>query len=384
MGVGRLGLPRIMVALCGDMMHDPESIVKYGVFLEALRQRFPISAIYDAKLHGTQLLVNAVSVWHPDLDTWRARTHKSVDGFIRRSRGASRQARILEGQVDLIVQLGVLFDAGWNNNPLPRVVYTDYTASMSANHPEAGRSPFHGTALDRWLELERSAMERAAHICVRSAAVKKSLLEDYSLPSDHITVVGGGLNLHKLPDLQPRPVGRAPTALFIGTDFYRKGGDLVLKAFALARKSVPDAQIIFLSAGPIPARLALDGVKILLPIWDRERFLDLYSQADVLILPSRLETWGDVILEAMAFGLPCIGVTGQPMEEIIRHGETGFLVHPEQVDTLAESLICLFTQHELREKMGMAGRDLVAREFTWERVVDRMAPILESAFASGT
>ncbi len=375
----RADLPRIMVALCGDVTRDPESIIKYGVFLESLGCRFSIPAIYDAKLYGLQLLISAIPVWHPDLNTWRARTHKSVDGFVRRSRGASRRIRGLRGQVDLVLQLGVLFDAGWDDSPVPSVIYTDYTASMSANHPEAGRSPFHGMALEHWLELERKAMQRARQVCVRSRAVKQSLIEDYSLPPDHITIIGGGLNLSQLPGLPPHPADRPPTALFIGLDFYRKGGDLVLKAFALARESVPNAQLLFVSAGSIPSGLPLAGVKIFPPIWDREQFLSLYPQADLLVLPSRLETWGDVLLEAMAYGLPCIGVAGQPMEEIIRHEQTGLLVPPERVDALAESLTYLFTQPQLRERMGNAGRDLVARDFTWERVADRITPILESA-----
>ena len=72
--------------------------------------------------------------------------------------------------------------------------------------------------------------------------VRKSLLEDYGLPAKHVTVIGGGVNLGTLPELTGRPSNRQPTALFIGLEFYRKGGDLVLKAFAQAHAVVPDAQ----------------------------------------------------------------------------------------------------------------------------------------------
>ncbi|RME88071.1 MAG: glycosyltransferase [Anaerolineae bacterium] len=91
------------------------------------------------------------------------------------------------------------------------------------------------------------------------------------------------------------------------------------------------------------------------------------------ILGPGQETWGDVLLEAMAFGLPCVGVFGQAMEEIIRHEETGLLVPPEDSDALAKALARLLSQPALRQRMGEAARQRVAREFTWARVVERIA-----------
>ena len=193
---------------------------------------------------------------------------------------------------DLILQLGVLFDSGWNHNSLPYVIYTDYTAQMSARQPFAGRSPFRGSKLDQWIELETHTLQRAAHVCTRSNLVRKSLLEDYGLPAEHITVIGGGVNLGTLPELTKRPLNRQPTALFIGLDFYRKGGDLVLKAFAQARAVVPDAQLLFVTDDAIPSDLPRKGVKVISPIWDRKKFIELYSMADVLVSPSRIRNLG--------------------------------------------------------------------------------------------
>jgi glycosyltransferase involved in cell wall biosynthesis len=96
-------------------------------------------------------------------------------------------------------------------------------------------------------------------------------------------------------------------------------------------------------------------------------------------MPSRLETWGDVFLEAMAFGLPCIGVTGQAMNEIIRDGETGYLVPPEEVGPLSAALMDLFSDARKRLEMGNAAREVVQRNFTWDHVVSRLVPIVRSA-----
>jgi glycosyltransferase involved in cell wall biosynthesis len=81
----------------------------------------------------------------------------------------------------------------------------------------------------------------------------------------------------------------------------------------------------------------------------------------------------------MAYGLPCIGVTGQSMGEIIRHRETGILVPPEDVNALADVFTELLRDEELRHQMGQAGYKLVANEFLWDHVVDHLAPLINNA-----
>jgi len=371
--------PRALVVLVGDVVNDPETHVKYNTFIEALDRRFPVVGIFNAKLRGIHRLLNAATVWHPNRATWSSRASKNVPAFISRSKKAANWVRSMQDQADVIIQLGVLFDAGWGGVQLPKIIYTDYTAQLSARRRDAGRSPLRGANLLRWFELEGLAMQQSAYVCVRSQLVRRSVLDDYKLPAGQVSIIGGGVNLKYLPKPAVRPEERNPTILFIGVDFYRKGGDLVLQAFSTALASVPNAQLLFVTNDAIPEGMPLNNVKIISPTWKRDVFIQLYSQADIFVLPSRLETWGDVILEALAHRLPCIGVTGQPMEEIIRHGETGLLVPPEDVHALAVALIELLKGQELRHRMGQAGYELVANEFTWDHVVGRLAPMIENA-----
>jgi glycosyltransferase involved in cell wall biosynthesis len=178
-----------------------------------------------------------------------------------------------------------------------------------------------------------------------------------------------------LPDRAGRP---AVTALFIGKDFYRKGGDLVLRAFSQVRAQLPAARLLFLTDGPIPAGLALDGVEVIRPTWDRAVIAGLYRQADVFVLPSRLETWGDVFLEAMAFGLPCLGVAGQSMDDFIEPGETGCLVPPGDVQSLAAALAHLMADEPLRRRWGEAARKTAEERFTWDSVAGRILAVTET------
>ena len=115
--------------------------------------------------------------------------------------------------------------------------------------------------------------------------------------------------------------------------------------------------------------------------WNRRRLLDLYEEADILVLPARLETWGDVLIEAMAYGLPCVGVRGEPMEEIIDHGMSGLLVEPGNVEALTDSILKLLTDLDLCHRWGVRARRAVERQFTWDHVTRRLLPALDRAVA---
>jgi alpha-maltose-1-phosphate synthase len=173
----------------------------------------------------------------------------------------------------------------------------------------------------------------------------------------------------------PPPSG-APRVLFIGRDFERKGGDLLLAAFARARERVPEAELWLVTDR---ADVGGPGVRHIPPTYDRAAIAALYRAASVFAMPSRAETWGDVFLEAMAYGLPCIAADGDAMPEIVQHGVTGLLAPPGDVAALAGALATLLADDALRRRMGAAGRRRVEAEFTWGHVSDRIVPLLARA-----
>ncbi|MCL4267298.1 MAG: glycosyltransferase family 4 protein [Anaerolineae bacterium] len=364
--------PRIVSALVGDVQRDPAAQIKYGFFFAALAEHFPLVEIYDASLHGVRRYLNALQAFHPDRQRWRESFYKNVTAFRWRSRLASTHFQAMNGQVDLIVQVGVLFDARWQTASPPSLIYTDYTAHLTAQRPSAGRSPFSAAQRQEWLALERAAFARASHICTRSELVRASIIEEYGVAPEKVTVVGSGVNFARLPQSVLHRETTTPTVLFIGKEFYRKGGDLLLEAFAQARQEVPGARLKMVTAVPIPSAFPGAGVEIIQATWDRQAIAALYRSADLFVLPSRLETWGDVLLEAMSYGLPCIGVKGQAMEEIIDHESTGLIVPAEDVAALAQSLVRLLTDAGLRGRMGQQARLKAEENYQWPDVVQRV------------
>jgi glycosyltransferase involved in cell wall biosynthesis len=192
-------------------------------------------------------------------------------------------------------------------------------------------------------------------------------------------VVGGGVNFSPLPEPVLHRDEDRPTVLFIGKELFRKGGDLLLQAFAESRRQIPEARLIFVTNDPIPEYLPTEGVEVVIPTWKRDVIARCYQRSNVLVLPSRLETWGDVLLEAMVYGLPCIGVTGQAMEEIIVNEETGLIVPPEDVSALATTLTRLLADPALRREWGQKARQRAEAEYTWEKVVSRSVEVIKAA-----
>lgn len=100
----------------------------------------------------------------------------------------------------------------------------------------------------------------------------------------------------------------------------------------------------------------------------REHLLGHYHSADIFVFPSRAEGMPNVLLEAMASGLPVIATQIAGNEELVQDGETGLLIPVEDVDALSQALSRLIADPALRRRMGAAGRARVERDYSWRHV----------------
>ena len=106
-----------------------------------------------------------------------------------------------------------------------------------------------------------------------------------------------------------------------------------------------------------------------------------YAAADALVLPSYAEGSPNVVLEAMASGLPVIVSDAPGCREAVRDGEEGLLVGVGDVAGLRQAIETLLTDADARRRMGEAGRRR-AEEFSWRSIAERHLAIFERALAS--
>lgn len=343
---------------------------KNSQIYEALDRRYGVEAVHRPALSSAHRMLLQLAAVHPSRERWRRRFNLHPRTFEART---ARARRLLEGSsARLVVLVHTLMSPG---SARPHVLHTDTNYLLTERlYPEG--APLRGATRERFLVLETRVYQGAEALFPRSAWLARSFVEDYGCDPERIVVVGAGNNL----PLQPL-AGRAwdqATALFVGLDWERKGGPVLLRAWERVVQALPDARLLVVGVPKRPRGLP-SGVEWLGVVDDRERLGALFARASVFVMPSIYEPWGNVFLEAMAHGVPCIGTEVGAAPEIIRHRQTGLLVPRRDPEPLARALLELLAHPPTAEALGRAGQDRIREGWTWDAVVERMAPSIEAA-----
>jgi glycosyltransferase involved in cell wall biosynthesis len=361
------------VTLIGNPETNPGAKIKYGILINSLRNYFSIEHIFDGTLQGKNKWVNALQTFHPSTQKWKERFYKNVPAFEKRSQQVQNHLSNKNVyQYDLVFQINVLFNSHKTGTTKPLYIYTDYTARLSALKPESGRSPFTSTQWKKWFLLEQESFHAAEHVFTRGEFVREDIIANYQIDPEKVTSVGGGVNFNNLPEFKRTFNKKSPTLLFIGKDFYRKGGDILLTAFRNIKAKYPSSKLIMVTE-PDHHFMDVEGIELIKPTWNRSVIQNLYENSDIFILPSRLETWGDVLLEAMSYGLPCIGVNSDAMNEIINDRQNGLLVSPDNPEELSNVIDLLLSDVDLAKNLGNQARKTVENKYTWSKIAADMS-----------
>ncbi len=367
--------PRVLGLLDGDIANPNDSAsIKYKQLFDALRRATDLIDVANVDLDGAERLQGMVRTARWPKNRWREAYRKSAWSFARRSARARAIVQQERARADVVFQHGALWNATVPHAGLPVVLYADFTFAL-AQREDPWRTPaMSPRESERWNSLEQGVFQSSAYVLTRSEYTRRSMIADYGCDPERVAAVGGGINFDTLPDAAP--LTDVPRILFIGVNYERKGGPILRAAFEQVRQNFPDAELWLVTAAE---DIGGAGIRRIAPTSDRQAIMDLYRQSSIFAMPSRCETWGDVFLEAMSFGLPCIGTTNDAMPEIIQHGTTGYCVTPDDPAALAAHLELLLKQDSLRRRMGANGRERVLAHFTWDHVIERMLPYLAAA-----
>ena len=236
---------------------------------------------------------------------------------------------------------------------------------------------FDTSTILRW--ALRKALTRAVVVTAPSKVVLADLTRRFGLRGG--VVVPNGVDLGICPRLSPIT---GEYIFAVGRLGRTKGFDLLLEAFAEAR--LPD-DVRLVIGGDGPERVSLEGLAAELEIADRVSFvgwLDEQAIADAMagsvavVVPSRVEAFGIVALEAWRAGAPLLMTCHGGATEFMRDGVDALLIDPLDVRASAEAIRGLLIDERLRKRLAAAGSDRV-REFTWDRVIDRYESLLASS-----
>ena len=243
---------------------------------------------------------------------------------------------------------------------LPHYVYTDHTHLANLGYPSFDKEDLYSR---RWINLERTIYHNATLNFTRSNYAARSIVKDYSCPSNKVVCVYAGTNA--IPDsaVDKSKYGNK-NILFVGVDWERKGGPELIKAFGQVLKVYPDAQLTIVGCTP---NLNISNINIVGCV-KQEDVTSYYEKASVFCLPSRLDPSPNVVLEASAHALPVVATDVGGTPDRVLNGETGYLVKPGDVGQLAEILIKLIGDAKKCQDMGEKGRHFVLERYNWEKV----------------
>jgi glycosyltransferase involved in cell wall biosynthesis len=237
-----------------------------------------------------------------------------------------------------------------------------------------------------WLNQRTFALSR--HVVVWSQWVKDSLVRDYRVPASKVSVIPPGVDLNTWTPSRDRLCsesfvaasdagGTLPRVLFVGGDFERKGGPLLLDWYR--QRGRGHCTLDLVTRASLPSE---DGVRVYNGIQGntpgaRQRFFE----ADVFVLPSLGECFGIASVEAMAARLPVVATNVGGAGDIVDDGQTGYLIPPNDPHALAASLDRLIADASLRQRMGEAGRQKAEMCFDGERNARKLVETLRAAAA---
>lgn len=200
-------------------------------------------------------------------------------------------------------------------------------------------------------------------------------LAHYSkIEEDKIHWVGGGINIdiNKIKEVTKTN----NRILFVGRDFIRKGGDIVYEAFKILKsKYLPDAELYIAGPKECPVDQNTNGI-IFLGELPPDKLSDYFNSCDIFCMPSRFEAYGLVFIEALVYGLPCIGRNNFSMKEFIEDGKSGYLLDNDNIDNLAFKMNELLSNRGIKEYV-VANRQFYINNYSWDTVANRMIAVIE-------
>jgi glycosyltransferase involved in cell wall biosynthesis len=265
---------------------------------------------------------------------------------------------------------------------IPWALSTDATTAQVESFPEYGMGAPNGH-----VSLKHRVRNRMAAYCYQHASLllpwsqwaADAILREYAVPAERVHVVPPGVDLRLWPRRMRRAEGESlPRLLFVGGDFERKGGPLLLDVFRTRFRGRCELHLVTKDAVE-----AEDGIFVYSDLGPNDpRLRHLYQTCDALVLPTRADCFSLASIEAMAAGLPVITCAVGGIPEIVEDGGSGWLLPVHDGHALAEAIDALLVDPARAEAFGLRGRAIAEERFDARKNAEKVFGLLRTTVSA--
>ncbi len=220
---------------------------------------------------------------------------------------------------------------------------------------------------------QKDYYNKCTGVFVMGKWLKEYLVNNMGVSENKIHCVGAGYDV----DISKYNIAKRQgnKILFVGIDFERKAGPLVVEAFKILKnKYLKNAELYIVGPKQFSDRNSYEGIHYVGNV-SNDKITDYYNDCDVFCMPSYLEPFGKAYIEALAYGMPVIARKAFATPEYIRDGENGFLIENDDVELLASKMFEALKSEKIKEfvKKDMSH----IREFySWDSVARRIYDVI--------
>lgn len=236
-----------------------------------------------------------------------------------------------------------------------------------------------------YVSIDRKIVERADRVIAVSNACAQELREWYGLKKDIEVIYNGVDTTFFIPGNSNRD---ETYILYSGALITKKGLPDLIRSATYICQEYPDMKFVLAGDGPLEKQLkglvhqlGLDNNFSFVGYIDRDELLAYYQNATICVLPSYHEGLPTVLLEAMSCGIPTVATSVAGNSEVVKDGETGFLVPPKEPKRLAEAILTLLGDQKLRQEMGKNARKQAEESYDWEVIISKIEECYSSVLS---
>lgn len=224
--------------------------------------------------------------------------------------------------------------------------------------------------LERKIEVQKAIYFSATNSFFMGKWVEEKMKKIYPEISDRFLAAGGGINREFVGKSNSYSL-KEKIILFVGIDFDRKGGAIVLEAFKILKKKMSNVKLVIV--GPKKESVVVENVENveILGNINRKKLSEVFSMASLFCMPSEFEAYGLVFPEALSFGIPCIGRDAYEMKYFIEEGKTGYLLKEDNPDVLSEIMYKALDNIKMKSDVEKQA-EYIKKEYSWDRVADNI------------